>query len=136
MAEQKDIRWKQRFQNLQNAVFWLKEAVQRVADEPNDRILRSGLIQNFEFTFELSWKTMKDFLSEQGIEVKSPKETLRQAIQLDLVHDGDSWMKALADRNITSHAYEEDEVQEVADAIASTYFPLINALIVTLRNEL
>lgn len=136
MDEEKDIRWKQRFQNLDKAMEWLEEGVRRVKAQPDDAFLRTGLIQCFEFTFELSWKTLKDYLDEQGIEVKSPKETLRQAIQIELIQNGDNWMKALNDRNLTTHIYEEDEVKEIAESIVSNYYPMINQLIDTLRVKL
>ncbi len=136
MEEEKDIRWKQRFQNLEKAMEWLEEGVRRVADAPNDAFLRTGLIQCFEFTFELSWKTMKDYLFEEGIEVKSPKETIRQAIQINLIKDDDNWMKALSARNLTTHIYEEEEIKEIADSITTVYFPMIDDFIKSLRERL
>lgn len=132
---QQDVRWKQRFQNLERAAANLDEAVRRTAVS-DDKLLRSGLIQNFEFTFELSWKTLKDYISEQGIEVNSPKETLRQAYQLNLVDDGEGWLKALAARNITTHVYEEEEIADIAYAISETYFPLVQKLVEFLRQRL
>lgn len=79
--EQIDIRWKQRFQNFDKAFFRLTGAIRIVKGEPGNVLLQAGLIQTYEFTFELAWKTLKDYLEAEGFTVPSPRATLRQAFQ-------------------------------------------------------
>lgn len=121
----KDIRWKQRFSNFEKAFFLLKETSEienlSVAE-------RGGLIQFYEMAFELSWKLMKDYLVEEGWEVNSPREAIKQAFQARIITDGHTWMEALEDRNLTTHTYDENKAQEVAERIRNKYFCVINEL--------
>jgi nucleotidyltransferase substrate binding protein (TIGR01987 family) len=78
-----DVRWKQRFQNFERAYLRLKEAMEL---EELTELERNGLIRRFEFTLDLSWKVMKDFLEEKGFAFKpSPKDTLRLAQQSEYI---------------------------------------------------
>jgi len=96
MNTQQDIRWKQRFDNLQSAYQRLQHAVQANAQTPNNDLIQMALIKAFEMTFELSWKTMKDYLKYNGIDVKLPREIIKQAFanliskMLQLVTKGSS----------------------------------------------
>jgi len=99
-VENKDIRWKQRFQNFEKALGYLEEAMN--IDNP-DIIQKAGMIQFFEMSFELAWNVIKDYLEEQGFtEVKSPRAALKKGFEIGLLKDGHSWMQLLGDRNITS----------------------------------
>ncbi len=69
--------------------------------------LRSGMIQNFEFTFELVWKTMKDMLEADGVEVYSPKDVIRESLRLNYIDNTEKWLTMLNDRNLSVHTYEE-----------------------------
>jgi nucleotidyltransferase substrate binding protein (TIGR01987 family) len=80
----KDIRWKQRFQNFEKA-FHLLEVSKKISN-PSDTE-RVGLIQFFEVSFELAWKTLKDYLESQGFQVNSPRETIKQAFQMNLLQE-------------------------------------------------
>ncbi|MCD8386458.1 MAG: nucleotidyltransferase substrate binding protein [Bacteroidales bacterium] len=135
-AKAADVRWKQRFQNLQKANSRLQNAAVRVGGSAPDELLRAGLIQTFEFSFELSWKTLKDYLFEGGIEVNSPRETLRMSLQQGIIDDGDKWMKAMVDRNKTSHIYDEEEAEEISAAILTEYAEMIDTLVSKLGGEL
>ena len=75
-------------------------------------------------SFELAWKTMKDYLEEQGfIDIKSPRDTIKKAFETELVADGAGWLKALVDRNLTSHTYEEETAIEVDRLIRESHKP-------------
>ncbi len=120
-----DIRWKQRFQNFQKAYLLLENTItnKQLSDAE-----RAGLIKFFEMAFELSWKLMKDYLQEQGFIIASPREALRQAYQSGLVGDGQAWMDALNDRNITVHTYEEGTAREIEARIRNVYFRILTEL--------
>jgi nucleotidyltransferase substrate binding protein (TIGR01987 family) len=105
-VQNKDIRWQQRFKNFCKAFKKLEEAVKRMQTEfysngildfqklkDGDDLLREGLIQRFEYTHELSWNVIKDFLNEKGdIEIYGSKDATRAAFGSDLIHDGEVWM--------------------------------------------
>lgn len=133
--EQQDIRWKQRFQNFGKAFYRLEEAVKIVQKEPDNFVLQAGLIQIYEFTFELAWKTLKDFLEEEGFTLASPKATLRQAFQSGYIENGDLWLKALNDRNLTVHTYDDELAAEVIKDIEENYFQLLRDLYTWLKTQ-
>lgn len=102
----KDVRWKQRFQNYQKALSQFESAVRQ---NSQDRLAQEGLIQRFEYTFELAWKCLQDVLQERGFaEIRGPKPVLEQAFQDGLIQEGLVWMEMLRARNETLHLYDED----------------------------
>lgn len=126
--EEKDDRWRQRFRNYEKAYQQLEKAIPVFRKDPENFVLQAGLIQIYKFTFELAWKTLKDFLESEGFMVASPKSTIRQAYASGYIHEGDLWIKALNDRNLTTHTYEEHIVAEVLEAIQEKYFFLLKDL--------
>lgn len=133
MMENKDIRWKQRFQNYEKSLRYLEQALN--ISQP-DIIQKAGLIHFFEMTFELAWNVVKDYLEEQGfIEIKSPRSALKKAFETGLIEDGHNWMMLLEDRNITSHAYDEATVNMIELLIREKYYPLLKQLYDTLNNK-
>ena len=123
--EKKDIRWQQRFQNYEKAFKLLEQAIQ---SKTSSEIERAGLIQFFEVTFELSWKLLKDYQEEQGYQINSPKESIKQAFQSNLIDNGHLWIDALVDRNATVHTYEKNKALEIEKKIRFDYFPLFHKL--------
>ena len=106
-----DIRWEQRFQNFEKALGYLSDALN--ITNP-DIIQKAGTIQFFEMTFELAWNTMKDFLEDEGfIGLNSPRDTIKKKFEVQLISDGHAWLKALEDRNLTSHTYDEETAAAV-----------------------
>ncbi len=129
--ENKDIRWKQRFQNFEKSLKYLEQALN--IPEP-DIIQKAGLIQFFEMSFELAWNVLKDYLEEQGfVEIKSPRSALKKAFETGLIEDGHRWMQLLDDRNITSYAYDEATVNMIERLIHQKYYPLLKQLYDTLN---
>lgn len=122
---QKNIRWKQRFENYKKSLDHLEKAV--VIESMND-IEKAGLIQFFEVSFELSWKVLKDYLESEGYQVKSPRESIKQAFQNELITDGTRWLEALEKRNLASHTYDDSILEELQDLICHSYFPLMKQL--------
>lgn len=128
----KDVRWKQRFQNFEKA-FLLLERTLKIKNPSEAE--KGGLIQFYEMAFELAWKLMKDYLEEMGFTVYSPREAIKQAFQSGIIEDGQGWMDALEDRNITTHTYDEDTAEKVVSTIRASYFPMLRQLYSRLSQE-
>ncbi len=120
-----DIRWKQRFDNYKKAFGQLEEFVSKL--ELN-KFEKQGLIQCFEYTFELAWKTIKDYLEEQGFTITSPRNAIQTAFQIQLISDGHTWIDALEKRNLMAHTYDEDKATEAETLIRSNYFGILQNL--------
>ena len=124
-TDTKDIRWKQRYANFSKAIAQLTEFVEQ--DKLN-KFEVQGLIQCFEYTFELAWKTAKDYLEAQGFDIKSLRQTIQTAFQVELVQNGHSWMDALEKSNLMAHTYDENVANEAEGLIRKTYYPMLIAL--------
>ncbi len=132
----KEIRWKQRFENFENAFSLLEEAVDDFSNL--SKLEKEGLIQRFEYTFELSWKTLKDYLESQGVEAKIPREVIKQAFKNELISDGDEgeyWLEMLDRRNQMAHHYDEKTFNENLEKIKNLYFDLIKQVYETLKKQ-
>lgn len=112
---EQDIRWQQRFHNYTKALSRFQEAVDLAKSRELSQLEKQGLIQSFEFTQELSWKVMKDFLEYQGVAtgIMGSKDAIRNGFSVGLIQEGDIWMDMVTSRNSASHTYNE----ETADAI-------------------
>ena len=128
-----DIRWKQRFSNFEKAFNQLTEFMQK--GELNKFELQ-GLIQCFEYNFELGWKVMKDYLENEGYTVSTPRETIKTGFSIDLIDDGALWLDALEKRNLMSHTYEESVALLVGDTIRNSYYLMIENLYLKLKEEI
>ena len=118
-----DIRWRQRLQSFRKAFKRLSEAVQLTEERELSELEQQGLIQAFEFTHELAWNTLKDFLESRGTtEMYGSRDVTRQAFAKGLIQNGEAWMEMIKSRNQTSHTYNEDTANEIAEAITSRYF--------------
>jgi nucleotidyltransferase substrate binding protein (TIGR01987 family) len=127
MDNRKDIRWKQRFSNYKKALNSLKNAVDLSKTRTLTDLEKQGMIQAFEFTHELCWKTMKDFILERGNEeIYGSKDAVREAFNLGLIHNGEDWMKMIESRNRSSHTYNNEVADEVVESIIKVYFDLFN----------
>ncbi len=102
-----DTHWHQRFEHFESALENLNDAV--VTDELSE-LERAGLIQYFEMTFELAWKTMKDYLEHQGLTAKTPRETIKEAFSANIITNGKHWLEILSFRNVMTHVYDESKV--------------------------
>lgn len=133
MSELKEIRWKQRFENFNKSYILLDKYSKK---EELSELEQAGIIQFFEMTFELAWKVLKDYLEAEGYIVKSPRETIKQAFQIQLINDGHIWMEALAVMNLTTHTYDEKLVNKLINDIINIYFPELKLLHDKLEKEL
>ncbi|MES2377355.1 MAG: nucleotidyltransferase substrate binding protein [Bacteroidota bacterium] len=132
MASTEDMRWLQRFANYRKALGQLEKFI--LKGELSE-LEEQGLIKAFEYTYELAWNTMKDYLDYQGIlDVAGSRDTIREAFKINLISDGEEWMNMLVSRNLTSHSYNKETADEIASAVVNTYFALFKALEVKLEN--
>lgn len=127
----KTIRWKQRFQNLEQAFSQLQKGL--AIATPND-IEKLGIIQSFEFTFELAWKTLKDYLESQNVDVQFPRDTIKQGFHYQMIADGDVWMDMLEKRNLMAHTNYEAVATQALHNISGTYFMALQQLLTTLKS--
>lgn len=123
-----DIRWKQRFENFDKALQRLNEALIGTAKEPKNHLYQIALIGAFQFTFELSWKTMKDYLVFNGVEVSLPREVIKQAFHHQLIKDGQVWIDMLEARNLMAHVYQEQAALAAGKSIRERYAPAIEQI--------
>ena len=121
-----DIRWKQRFSNYQKALGQLHKFVDK---GELSELEEQGLIKAFEYTYELAWTTLKDFLEFQGqSDLFGSRDTIQKAFQLNLIEDGEEWMDMLKNRNRTSHTYNQETARESSQAVTTVYYPLFQKL--------
>jgi len=118
-----DIRWKQRFQNYKKALVTLKNAVKLADERALSDLEKQGMIQGFEFTFELAWNVMKDYLEEQGITgIIGSKNAIRHAFNEGIIEKGEVWMDMVKGRNLASHSYDEETVEKLRIKIIETFY--------------
>lgn len=131
--ENQDIRQKQRFSNYGLALTNLTEGIE--ISKPSD-LEKSGIIQIFEYTFELAWKTMKDYLKEMEVEVNYPREVIKTAFSYELIEDGDIWIDMLEKRNLMSHTYNKKNAELAYTLIKNEYFEKLKTLEAYLSEKL
>jgi nucleotidyltransferase substrate binding protein (TIGR01987 family) len=115
----KSIRWRQRYQNFDRAFQQLQQGVNI---ETPSNIEMQGIIQSFEFTFELAWKTLKDYLEAQGVLCTFPREAIKQAFYYGILKDGEVWLEMLNKRNLFAHSYDEQLALEAYRLISDAYY--------------
>jgi nucleotidyltransferase substrate binding protein (TIGR01987 family) len=119
-----DIRWMQRFQNFKRAFQQLSAAVKLAEERDLSDLEQQGLIQAFEFTHELAWNTLKDFLESRGnAKIFGSKDATRAAFAAGLLADGPVWMEMIESRNKSTHTYEAGAAGAIAKLIISSYQP-------------
>ena len=129
----KEIRWEQRFTNFEKAFLHLKDAINRY--DSLDNLSKEGLIQRFEYTFELAWKTLKDYLESRGVVSRFPREVLKNAFQTELLNNGEIWIDMLEKRNLLAHTYDEENFKVALNTILISYYPEMEKLYQFFKNE-
>ena len=119
-----DIRWIQRFQNFKKAYHQLSDAAVLAQQRALSELEQQGLIQAFEFTHELAWNTLKDFLEARGTaNLFGSKDATRQAFATGLIESGEVWMEMIQSRNKSTHTYDCKTAEAIARAVTSSYLP-------------
>lgn len=128
-----DIRWIQRFDNYKKALLKLQDAVEKFNTKSLNEIEIEGLIQRFEYTYELAWNTIKDFYQNQGeVNIQGSRDAFKTAFAIGLINKGEIWMAMIESRKLTVHTYDEKMAQAILNSIVSDYFPVLNDLKVKL----
>jgi nucleotidyltransferase substrate binding protein (TIGR01987 family) len=125
-----ESRWKLRFIHYEKAYKRLADALKR---KKYDDLEQAGLIQTFEFTFELGWKTLKDLLIAEGFDAKTPRQTIKEAFRAEYIKDGQLWLEALEKRNLMAHIYDETESKAAIKLIKDKYFYILEDLYLFLK---
>ena len=119
-------RYEERREDLDHAISRLKEGLEQEADD----LRIDGVLQRFEFTFELAWKCMKDYLESQGViaSMGSPREIIQIAFKHNIIEDGEKWIEMMLARNSLSHLYDELASRDIYDKIKNEYLGLLMEL--------
>lgn len=122
MTRDSDIRWQQRFQNFDRALCLLEEALRRGPAALN-QLEKEGTVQRFEYTLELAWKTLKDYLEESGVVLTAvtPRQVVKDAFAAKILVDGQTWIDMIDHRNLLSHTYDPLNFEEAVGSIHGRY---------------
>ena len=123
-----DVRWLQRLENYGRALATLQRALDTARNRPLSELEEQGLIQAFEFTHELSWLLLKDYLVDQGVSgISGSRDAVREAVVRELLSPGSeaTWMAMIRSRNLTSHTYNPELAHEIAALIEQRYGPAL-----------
>ncbi|MEO1766433.1 nucleotidyltransferase substrate binding protein [Thiobacter aerophilum] len=132
-----DVRWKQRFENFQRALQQLAAAVELRKTRPLSDLEQQGLVQAFEFTHELGWNVLKDYLEMEGIQgLVGSRSTVREAFKRGLIEDGEAWMDMIEKRHLSSHTYNLKIAEIVVSGVVERYYPAFLALQKRLERDL
>ena len=127
-----DIRWKQRFQNFDKAYGTFSRTMERYQANRGDEVIKMALVKSFEFTYELAWKTMKDYLEAEGSgTARGSREAIRFGFQAELLRDeaeAEKWQETVDIRNKMSHDYDQQLVDSAVVFVENTFFPLVTHL--------
>ncbi|GAA4465888.1 nucleotidyltransferase substrate binding protein [Nemorincola caseinilytica] len=131
-----DIRWEQRFSNFKKALAKLGEvALQENIDDLSD-LEKEGMIQRFEYTFELAWKTLQDLLRYKGyLDIAGPNPVLERSLKDGYISGENAWRRMKKSRELTSHTYNSDTADEIAQNIVDEYYDLLTSLEQRLEKE-
>lgn len=119
-----------KIEHYKSALTQLEKAIEAYTNAPRDALYRDGLIQRFEFTAELAWKSMKEYLEDQGVvlTIPSPRGVLKEAYAVGIINDAEVWNKIINARNMTSHVYDETTADNIANDVCGVFFPVFKAL--------
>jgi len=131
---EKEIRWKQRYENLTKAYTQLNTAI--IDFDKLSVLEKEGLIQRFEYTFELAWKTLKDYLEANDVMMSFPREVIKAAFHYGIINNGEVWMDMLEKRNLLAHTYNEERFQLAVRKIKDEYYDAITQVFMFLGEKL
>lgn len=131
-----DIRWEQRFSNYRKAFAKIEEVISHKNLDDLSELEKEGLIQRFEYTYELAWKTLQDLLKYKGYQdIFGPTPVLEQALRDGYISDATNWKKLKKSRELTSHTYDSNTAEEIVDDIYECYYELFKLLENKLEQE-
>lgn len=123
MPQDPDVRWHQRLHSFRKAFSRLSEAVELAGERKLSSLEQQGMIHLFEFTHELAWNVLKDYLEAQGLQgVVGSRGATREAFKNGLIEDGEVWMEMIKSRNQTSHTYNEETANQITEVVVERYY--------------
>ena len=129
-----DIRWKQRFDNFQRSMQQLDMAFELMEERELNELEKQGVIQAFEYNYELAWNMIKDFYEYQGATgIQGSRDAFRLAFERGLVKDGQVWMDMVKKRQLTVHTYNRETSEAILTAIVDDFYYQLNELRTTFR---
>lgn len=132
-----DIRWIQRFDNFQRALKQLDMAFAIMDERELNELEQQGVIQAFEYNYELAWNTIKDFYQYQGVtDIQGSRDAFRLAAKRGLIESGEVWMDMIKKRQLTVHTYNSETSEEILNAIIDDYYHAFVALKNALSQQL
>ncbi len=119
----KEIRWIQRFNNFKRSLKQLEDAMALMEERELSDLEKQGVIQAFEYNYELAWNVLKDFYEYQGDQdIQGSRDAIRTAFKRGLIVNGEVWMNMIKSRAMTSHTYREDIAKEILQDIVNLYY--------------
>jgi nucleotidyltransferase substrate binding protein (TIGR01987 family) len=128
--DRENIRWKQRFSNFSRAFMLLRSALEERSLDQFSDLEQEGIIQRFEYSYELAWKTMKDYLEESGVVMNpvTPRNVIKEAFSSGIIEDGQVWVEMMLHRSLLSHTYDFSKFQQVLEEIFEHYLFALSKL--------
>lgn len=135
---QEKPRWVYRFDNYKRAFILLREAIETMEERELTQLEKEGIIQRFEYTWELAWKVVKDYLNHEGVILDkiTPASVIKTAFEAKIINNGDVWMKALDARNKMSHVYNLKKFEEVIAEIQAEYLSILDELYMSMMENI
>lgn len=132
---QADIRWKQRFDNFERAYLLLKSGLEEKPFDAFSMLEKEGIIQRFEYSYDLAWKVLKDYLEHTGVVLEqiTPRDVIKKAFAANIIPDGKIWIAMVEHRNLMSHTYSQKAFETVIDAIRHHYVDVLEQLFVSFK---
>lgn len=121
----------QKVEHFCRGVQRLSEALSELDQNPDSTVIRDGVIQRFEFTFELAWKSLREYMADQGADMSGvvfSKQVLKAAYAGQIIDDEQVWLAMLAARNVTSHVYDDKQAAQIAAEIRDRFMAPLAAL--------
>ena len=126
----------EKMRNYLSACDRLAFAVERAKQGALDDLERDGLVQRFEFTFELAWKSLKEYMEQQGVsDLRFPKQVLKEAYGAGIIDHDEIWIAMLYERNQSSHIFDEEVANQIAGQICRDFLPQLRALAEYYRSQ-
>lgn len=132
-----DIRWVQRFDNFKRSLKQLEMAFAWMEERELNELEQQGVIQAFEYNYELAWNTIKDFYQYQGVaDIQGSRDAFRMAANRGLIDNGEVWMDMIKKRQLTVHTYNRETSEQILNAIVDDYYLAFEALKAALTRQL
>ncbi|MCS7232205.1 MAG: nucleotidyltransferase substrate binding protein [Elusimicrobiota bacterium] len=123
-------KWLKRLDNYEKALAQLRKAVSIYKQQEINELEQQGLIKAFEYTFELSWNLMRDYLMFQGISgISGSRDTIKNAFKFEIIEDDKVWLEMIEARNLTTHTYDEELAKEITKKIVDKYYSFLEKLL-------